>query len=164
MRLAPFVSADLEALLALNQANVPHVGTLTAQELERVVGQTAVALGLWDDAGLLGMVLAMDPSSSYQSPNYRWFRAKYERFLYVDRIAVAERARGQGLGRRLYDAIFAEARARALERVTCEVNLVPPNPGSLAFHARLGFERVGVVAHVPQEKEVAMLAASLRSA
>ena len=27
--------------------------------------------------------------------------------------------------------------------MTCEVNLEPPNPESLAFHDRLGFGRVG---------------------
>ncbi len=55
---------------------------------------------------------------------------------------------------------LTEARARDLERVTCEVNLVPPNPGSLAFHHRLGFERMGELQHIPGEKEVAMLVAT----
>jgi predicted GNAT superfamily acetyltransferase len=162
MRFQPFTPADLFELHGLNQANVPHVGSLTTKELERVLSQTALALGLWDDVGLAGMVLAMEPSSSYPSPNFKWFVAKYERFLYVDRIAVADRARGRGLGRRLYEAVFAEAGRRGLERVTCEVNTLPPNPDSLAFHAKLGFERVGDVAHVKGEKEVTMLAAALR--
>ena len=40
----------------------------------------------------------------------------------------------------------------------CEVNLAPPNPESLKFHARIGFREVGRQAFVPREKEVVYLA------
>jgi predicted GNAT superfamily acetyltransferase len=56
------------------------------------------------------------------------------------RVVVAPEARGRGLGRRLYEDLAATAGARPL---CCEVNLVPPNPGSLAFHERLGFAACG---------------------
>ena len=38
---------------------------------------------------------------------------------------------------------FDHGRAAGHDIVACEVNLDPPNPGSLAFHAALGFEDVG---------------------
>lgn len=38
------------------------------------------------------------------------------------------------------DAIGAQA---GHDRFCCEVNFLPPNPGSDAFHARLGFSEVG---------------------
>lgn len=159
MRLESLTAADLPEVLALNEENVPDVGTLTSASLALVVRQSTLARVLRDEEGVAGFVVAMDPLSDYASLNYRWFCARLERFLYVDRIAVAARCRGQGLGRRLYADVFAEARARDLERVTCEVNLAPPNPGSLAFHGRLGFDRMGELQHVPGEKEVAMLVA-----
>ena len=62
--------------------------------------------------------------------------------MYVDRIVVGEGARGAGVGRALYAAVFARARDFGRAEVTCEVNVRPANPGSLAFHARLGFERL----------------------
>ncbi len=160
MRLDALTAADLPEVLALNEENVPDVGTLSPASLALVVCQSTLALVLRDEQGVAGFVLAMSPLSDYASPNYRWFCARFARFLYVDRIAVAARCRGQGLGRLLYGDVFAEARARDLERVTCEVNLVPPNPGSLAFHHRLGFERMGELQHIPGEKEVAMLVAT----
>ena len=40
--------------------------------------------------------------TEYDSPNYLWFRARYPRFVYVDRMAVAEASRGRGYARRLY--------------------------------------------------------------
>ena len=69
--------------------------------------------------------------------------SRYPRFIYVDRIVVAASARGHGLARRLYGALFAEAARAAHSCVVCEVNSAPPNPESDAFHAALGFVEVG---------------------
>jgi predicted GNAT superfamily acetyltransferase len=60
----------------------------------------------------------------------------------VDRIVVDARFRGQGIGAVLQDELAAEARTLGIARITCEVNLAPPNPGSLRFHQRLGFREV----------------------
>ena len=38
--------------------------------------------------------------------------------------------------------------------VTAEVNIHPPNPGSMRFHDRHGFEQVGVLEH--DEKSFAL--------
>ena len=43
--------------------------------------------------------------------------------------------------------------------MTCEVNIEPPNPASLAFHARMGFDRVGEQSTKGGEVVVALLAA-----
>jgi predicted GNAT superfamily acetyltransferase len=75
-----------------------------------------------------------------------WFRNRFDRFLYVDRIVVDPAARGRGVARALYGHAFAEARAAGRPRVVAEVNRVPPNPGSDAFHERLGFAQVGIAA------------------
>jgi predicted GNAT superfamily acetyltransferase len=53
---------------------------------------------------------------------------------------MAPEARGLGHARRLYDDLAAVAAGRPL---CCEVNVVPPNPASLAFHDRLGFVTCG---------------------
>jgi predicted GNAT superfamily acetyltransferase len=47
------------------------------------------------------------------------------------------------VGRQLYAALFEAARASGRSRIACEVNRVPPNPGSDAFHAHMGFAPVG---------------------
>jgi predicted GNAT superfamily acetyltransferase len=84
-----------------------------------------------------------DQGAQYDSPNFLWFRSRYPRFVYVDRIVVASSARGRGLARRLYDDLFKQAIAAGHDRVVCEVNMQPPNPASDAFHAALGFVEVG---------------------
>jgi predicted GNAT superfamily acetyltransferase len=161
MMLKPIESSDLPDLLALNNANAPHVGLLELAALEALWREAAVQVVLRDEHGLAGFLIALDQHASYRSPNYRWFCERYNGFLYVDRIAVAARCRGTGLGRRLYEAAFDGARERGLTSVTCEVNSLPPNPGSLAFHTRLGFRRVGELVHEPDRKAVVMLLADV---
>jgi hypothetical protein len=90
--------------------------------------------------------------------NYRWFSATFERFLYLDRIAVAGPMRRRGIATRLYDAM--EAAAVPLERMVCEVNVHPPNPASLAFHTSRGYVEIGRLSH--GEKVVALMSKELR--
>ncbi len=52
-------------------------------------------------------------------------------------IAVAEGARGQGLGGKLMDALFAKMRLQKVERIFLEVRL--SNAAALALYERRGF-------------------------
>ena len=61
---------------------------------------------------------------------------------YLDRIVVLPNARRMGVGRSLYDVVFQAAKTARAERVCCEVNLEPPNPGSIRFHEQLGFQEL----------------------
>jgi predicted GNAT superfamily acetyltransferase len=88
-------------------------------------------------------LLAFDQDARYDSPNFIWFRARYPRFVYVDRVVVAPSARGRGCARRLYADLFEHAVRAGHDRVVCEVNKMPPNAASDAFHAALGFVEVG---------------------
>ena len=102
-------------------------------------------------------MLALRPGLDYWSLNYRWFADRGDDFLYLDRIVVANRARGIGIGRAMYDDVDRFAARAAWRRIALEVNLLPPNPGSLAFHERLGFRRVGVREDEGGEKAVALM-------
>ena len=46
----------------------------------------------------------------------------------------------------LYGAVEAIARREGAQALCCEVNTVPPNPESMAFHAALSFRRVDSIA------------------
>jgi uncharacterized protein len=94
-------------------------------------------------ANARAFLIAFDQNAAYDSANYLWFRQRLPRFVYVDRIVVAANHRGQGLARRLYEDLFERARAAGHQWIACEVNIEPPNPGSDAFHARLGFNEIG---------------------
>ena len=55
---------------------------------------------------------------------------------------VSPLAKGTGIGRALYESVFERARERGASEVTAEVNIRPLNPGSIAFHERLGFRQL----------------------
>jgi predicted GNAT superfamily acetyltransferase len=153
---------DLGAVHALNQAAVPHVNSLTPEALAELIGQSRFCRVAEVGGAIAAFLLALGPEADYASPNFLWFRERYPRFAYVDRVVVAEQARGRGLGRLLYEALETFARRRA-PRLTCEVNLHPPNPGSLAFHRRLGFRQVGIQDTEGGTKTVALLVKELRA-
>ena len=56
--------------------------------------------------------------------------------VYIDDICVDEAARGQGVGRALYEYILAFAREKGAYNVT--LNVWTCNPGAMAFYEKLG--------------------------
>jgi len=160
--LRPYLERDLDGLVAVNDAAYPAVPITPAAELAELIGMSSVAVVV-DDGAAAGFILGMPPGLAYQSENYLFFSARAREhgtsFVYVDRIVLAAHLRGQGLGPLLYEAAFAEARRVGADEVLCEVNLEPPNPGSLAFHTRLGFTQVGRQSTKGGANVVALLAA-----
>jgi uncharacterized protein len=150
-------TGEAAAVLALNNAAVPNVNALTLPELEQIVALAAYYRVAVDAEGVAGFVICLPSGTDYWSDNYRWFTARYPSFLYLDRVVVAERMRGQGVGAMLYDDMHAFA-AQRWPRVTLEVNLRPANPGSVRFHERIGYERVGEREYDAGEHAVAMYA------
>ena len=67
---------------------------------------------------------------------------------------MAEVHRNKGVGSHLYGQVISFAQT-TLTPVAAEVNLEPPNPGSMRFHERFAFEEVGVLHH--DAKSVSML-------
>lgn len=157
--LRPLIAADAAELAVLNDAAAPAVPITAPQDLAWLVGLAGLALGLERDGRLVGFVIAMLPAAAYDSENYRFFEARAVDHLYVDRIVIDAAERGMGLGAVLYGAVFAAARQQGRREVTCEVNLEPPNPGSLAFHERLGFRSVGTQVTKGGAVTVSLLAA-----
>ncbi|NIV18994.1 MAG: GNAT family N-acetyltransferase [Woeseiaceae bacterium] len=153
--------ADLNAVLTLNQSEVPHVGSVDLERMQWFAANADYFRVAVDNSIIGAYLIGLRPGSGYQSPNYLWFCERYVDFAYVDRIAVAESARRAGLASRLY-ADFAASVPDTVEFMTCEVNVRPPNETSMQFHIRLGFEQVGSLVSDDRDKEVAMLARPLR--
>ena len=148
--------SDRDILLALNNSAVPHVNRLDVEQFAWLA-EHADYLRVADDNGRVsGFVLALRAGLGYWSLNYRWFSRRHDDFLYLDRVVVAEDTRRRGVGRLLYGDIIAFA-ADKWPRIALEVNLRPPNPGSIAFHEKLGFRHVGVREEEEGRKAVAMM-------
>ena len=69
-----------------------------------------------------------------ERPAYRWSAGVS--------VYIAESARGQGVGRALYEALFDRLRERGFRMACAGITL--PNAASETLHERLGFELVGV--------------------
>lgn len=176
MRIRAATVADLPAVHALNQQAVPAMGSVDVSFFQRMAAHARAflvaeaELGPEDPPGsdvprILGFLLALPPGMPYDSPNYQWFEERLSDFVYVDRVAVATGERGRGTGRALYEALDAALGTHApgspgLPTLCCEVNLRPPNPGSLAFHQHLGFHVVGEQDTEQGTKRVALMVRS----
>ncbi len=154
MEIRNLASANIEAIWAINEQGLPGTGRVSEQEVSDLLQFSSLSVGMFDGNELLGFVICLPPGTRYGSLNYQWFNDHYNAFVYVDRIAVSTLHRNQGVGTKLYDAVVAYSKEKNIP-IAAEVNLNPPNPGSIRFHERFNFEQVGVLHH--NEKSVTML-------
>jgi predicted GNAT superfamily acetyltransferase len=154
IQLVSLLELDLDALIALNNSHAVELSWVEKPQFENMILNAVYARGL---ATTRGFLIAFDQTALYDNVNFLWFRARYENFIYVDRIVVDAAFRGQGAARALYEDLFELARSRQQSLIVCEVNADPPNPTSEIFHKRLGFKHVGD-SLIPSGKRVQYLA------
>lgn len=99
MKVRDAVAADHAAILALNNGAVPHVNALSVEDLAWLSGHAIFFRVVEDAVGVLGFALVLPSGGDYWSDNYKWFAARYDRFVYLDRVVIADRARRRGAGR-----------------------------------------------------------------
>ncbi len=133
--------ADVEDVLRLNLDSVNALSPLDADGLRRHRQSASWALVCREAGQVAAFTIAYAPGASYDSVNYAWHAARFDDFVYLDRIAVDPRFRRRGIATCLYDEV--EAAARAHGRLVCEVNSSPPNIESLAFHEARGYREIG---------------------
>ncbi len=139
--LRPLRDTDVSDVLALNEANVSKLASMDEARLHELRDMADRFDVLDVDGAFGGFVITFAQGAPYDSENYRWFSARHRRFYYLDRIALHERFRRRGLGTFVYDEI--ERVAAPYGRLALEVNLVPRNDASLAFHEGRGYVEVG---------------------
>ena len=143
--------ADLARVLEINNANTPGVSELTMSELETDIENCLHALAIDNEHGeVCAFCITFDPGAPDAGANHQWFAERYKSFVYLDRIAIDSTHQNLGLGALLYLTVeqrMLESAEHSL--LCCEVNLEPPNPGSLRFHKRIGFSECGVESTAP---------------
>jgi predicted GNAT superfamily acetyltransferase len=160
MEITDVESTDLPGVLALNEASVPHVSSVSAAEMRWFSEHAHYFRIARIDRQLAGFLIGLRPGLSYMSPNYRWFCDRHADFAYIDRVAVSESARRQQVASSLYKD-FADSLNGQVRILTCEVNLRPANDASMHFHKRQGFLQVATQETDGGNKEVALMEKNL---
>ena len=144
----------------INQENVPAVGDETFDDFTAIFGYCSINLVAVDDdnGDLCGFCMCMPPGTAYDSPNYLFFVDRFDDFVYLDRVAITAVYRNRGIGPMLYREV---ERRTIAPQFTLEVNVEPPNEGSLRFHTREGFVEVARMETRPG-KIVSLMAKRLR--
>jgi predicted GNAT superfamily acetyltransferase len=152
---------DLPELLRINVESSPGVSRLT---VPGIAGLTTEATLVWvavADRGIAGYLIAFLGSASYGGEEFAWFKERMQNFVYVDQVALARSYRGRGIGSMLYSQLERWGIGQLCRSLNCEVNLDPPNPVSMAFHASYGFIEIGRM-HTSDGRHVALLQKEVR--
>ncbi len=144
-------SPAFEALRKLNNAHAQELSYADEDRFRLLLERSFFAAAINEADAFL---IAFDQNADYDSPNFLWFRSRFLKFVYIDRVVTDEVARGRGHAAALYEALFQKARSAGHTLAVCEVNEYPPNPASDAFHARLGFVQAGSAALLDGGKRV----------
>jgi len=147
---------DFPDILKLNAEFVHFLSPMTETRLEMLHRQ-AIYLRVFSEADqVIAFLIAFREGAEYDSPNYRWFSERYDRFIYIDRLVIDGMHHHRGIGTQLYQDLFAFAAENRIANVFAEVDSSPPNPVSDRFHAKQGFQEVGSQFLNTTNKQVSM--------
>ena len=146
---------DIAAMLALNNDFAVETSVLNMASLRQLIASSFyVRLSGQADA----FCIALDQDAQYENVNFDWFRRRYRRFIYIDRVVVSAHARGNGIARKMYGELKLASQNAGHSALCCEINADPPNPASDRFHAAFGFVEVGSALLAERAKTVRYLA------
>ncbi|TJY65308.1 N-acetyltransferase [Sinimarinibacterium sp. CAU 1509] len=140
VRIRPATEADGAALAAIY---APHIETLHTSFEDVAPDAAAMAARIAALRPLLPWLVAESDGNvlGYAYASRHRERAGYQWSVDVA-IYLRDDARRQGLGRRLYQALFPILRRQGYYNAYAGIAL--PNPASVALHESLGFAPVGV--------------------
>ena len=147
---------ELDSVLALNNAAGPAILPLDAAKLRQLYDSAEYFRVAERDGAIAGFLIGFGAHARHDSSNFAWFAQRYPDFFYIDRVAVASRRRGGGVGRALYADVQSYAELR-YPQMACEVFLQPGTDHALLFHGSFGFREVGQQVMAGTDIRVAML-------
>ena len=133
---------ELDSVLALNNNAGLAILPLDSAKVRRFYETAEYFRVAERDGNLAGFLVGFGSGAAHDSSNFAWFGERYPQFFYIDRIVVASRRRGGGVGRAFYADVqsFAELR---YPQLACEVFLDHGADPALLFHGSFGFREVG---------------------
>ena len=139
VRLRNYIEEDEERILELNEIFVEDLSPMDAARFSDLRAICAYLRVAERNGEVAGFILAFTAACPYDSPNFRWFCDNLHNFLYIDRIVISSDCQGLGIGQKFYNAAREWAISHSIENLAAEINVLPPNAGSLRFHEKMGF-------------------------
>ena len=141
---------DLPSILDLNNIESKWVGKKEIDFFQKYM-DIPIFNVFENNERIVGFLMAMDENTEYDSINFLWFKNKFNKFYYIDRVIVDESMRGKGIASLLYGEVID---AKGLIPLVAEVSINPSNESSIVFHDKIGFKEVGTL--TSEGKEVRM--------
>ena len=136
-------ASDFPRIVSINASEEEKTSSIDLARITQLNSWSTYHKVAIKDDQAVGFLLVMSDASGYDGANFRWFVDRYSSFLYVDRIVIDPVHSGMGVGTALYVDLMQFGKAQGHVALCCEINVLPPNPASHAFHARFGFREVG---------------------
>ena len=154
-------ASDLDTILAINNSAGDSIIPIDGHRMARFLDIARYFRVAEADGQVVGFLIGLTPEAHYDSPNFYWFKSKYDDFLYIDRVVMTADHRRSGVGRLFYADVlnFCEVRR---PRLTCEVFIEPRDDVSLVFFATQGFKEVGQL-DLPNNRKVSLMSKELES-
>tara|TARA_B100000575_G_scaffold19773_1_gene13665 strand:+ start:466 stop:978 length:513 start_codon:yes stop_codon:yes gene_type:complete len=130
-------------ILESNNINKPQVGFLKNDRLKLLINHANYLKVAKFNGELAGFLLCLPENKEYDSLNYQWVSRRYLNFVYIDRISVLPKFQNENIGSALYNDLIYFSALEGYDTILCEVNIMPPNPGSIRFHKRFDFKECG---------------------
>lgn len=132
---------DLLGVIELNNRESKWVGKKDIDFFQKYIN-IPIFIIFESNEKIVGFLMAMNEKINYDSENYLWFKKRYDKFYYIDRVIVDESMRGKGIASRLYKEVIGK---KGNIPLVAEVSIVPSNEGSVIFHDKIGFKEVGTL-------------------
>ncbi|HEX7340234.1 MAG TPA: GNAT family N-acetyltransferase [Rhodanobacteraceae bacterium] len=153
---------DLDAVLALNNAAESGISPMDGAQLRRFYEIADYFRVAEVDGRLAGFLIALREHAPDAHANFEWFKQRYPRFAYVDRIVIANAYRRHGLGRIFYCDVQSYAEPR-VPMLACAVVLEPRDDVAVLFHGTYGFKEVGQRVEPANGRHVGLLCKKMES-
>ena len=133
---------DLKDIIEINEESIPAVNTVSLMQFKSFLRDSIYFKVVTNRSQkICGFLLVLPSGLEYDSLNYKWFSSRYEKFAYIDRIAISKNWRNKGMGKSLYTDL--ENTLKNYNLIACEFNVIPLNQVSKQFHESLDYENVG---------------------
>ena len=133
---------DLKDIIEINEESIPAVNTVSLMQFKSFLRDSIYFKVVTNRSQkICGFLLVLPSGLEYDSLNYKWFSSRYEKFAYIDRIAISKNWRNKGMGKSLYTDL--ENTLKDYNLIACEFNGIPLNLVSKQFHESLDYENVG---------------------